>query len=388
MTKILQIITLSEWGGAQRVLYDLATNLDRNKFLVEVACSPEGLLVKKLKEQGIAVLEIPSLGREISPWRDLKTFIALYRLIKKGKYDIVHCHSTKAGFLGRIAAKFAGVKKIYFTAHGWGFYNQEEYGKINWLFVLAEKIAAKFSTKIICVSEKGKEDALKLKIAPENKFLVIKNGIDFTPLEISGQKNSEGKNRKLFLTGFTLGPSRQKLEGDQIVIGMVARPAYPKDPLMFLRAAKEIKNRLPQTKFVLVGAGILISECQDFVSENKLDSVMLLGEKTPEETRRLLLSFDIFVLCSKFEGLPITIIEAMFAGLPIIASNVGGIGELVKDGRNGFLIGKENPAQLAEKIIYLIKNPQERIRMGQNSLAIAQANFTLEKMLRDYEKLY
>jgi len=117
--KILHIITLSKWGGAQRVCYDVVTNLNRDKFLVEVACKPAGILVEKLREKGIKVYEIPSFRREICLIEDLKTLFSLYKLIKEKKYDIVHCHSTKAGFLGRVAAKLAGVKKIYFTVHGW-----------------------------------------------------------------------------------------------------------------------------------------------------------------------------------------------------------------------------------------------------------------------------
>lgn len=177
--KILHIITLSKWGGAQRVCYDVVTNLNRDKFLVEVACKPAGILVEKLREKGIKVYEIPSFRREICLIEDLKTLFSLYKLIKEKKYDIVHCHSTKAGFLGRVAAKLAGVKKNYFTVHGWGFYNKQEYGWATKLLIFLEKVAARCSTKIICVSENDKNEGIKNKIAKENKFLIIRNGIDW-----------------------------------------------------------------------------------------------------------------------------------------------------------------------------------------------------------------
>jgi len=370
--KILHIITLSNWGGAQRICFDLVTNLDKEKFQVEVAVRPGGILVDKLKEKGIPVHQVDSLKREISPLNDLKALFSLYRLIRKGKYDIVHCHSTKAGILGRIAAKLAGVKKIYFTAHGWGFYNQEEYGWAQKLIIFLEKISAKCSTKIICVSEQGKKDGVKRKIAKENKFLVTKNGICWKE-KITKEEAKKKMNAKT----------------NEIVTGMVGRLAYQKDPLMFLEVGKEIIKKFPKTKFILIGDGPLMKECKDFVKENELEkTVFLLGEKPPGETRELLTGLDIFVLTSKFEGLPLTVVEAMFAGLPIIATNVGGISEVVKNEVGGFLINPPSREKLIEKISYLIKNPLERRKMGQKNRKFAKENLTLEKMVEEYENLY
>lgn len=371
MKKILHIITLSQWGGAQRVCFDLVTNLPKDKFLVEVACGPGGILVEKLKKKGIKIYEISSFRRDFSPLNDFKTLFSLYRLIKKNKYDIVHCHSTKAGFLGRMAAKLAGVKKIYFTVHGWGFYNIKEYGWAQWFLIFLEKLCAKFSTKIICVSEKVKEDGLKREIAQESKFLVIKNGISFKV------KEEREKMRK-----------RLNIKEDEVVVGMVGRLAYQKDPLLFLKVAIEVQKEFPQTKFILIGGGPLYQDCQNFIKENNLNNILLLGEKKPGETRELLLAFDIFVLTSKFEGLPITIIEAMFAKLPIVASDVGGVRELVKNGENGFLIEPENIEDFKEKISYLIKNPSKRKEMGKENFNVAKENFNLEKMIRNYSQLY
>lgn len=370
--KILQIITLSEWGGAQRVCFDLAINLNKEKFQVEVACKSKGILIKKLKEKKIKVYEVPYFQREISLINDIKTFFSLYRIIKKGHYSIVHCHSTKAGILGRIAAKLAGVKKIYFTVHGWGFYNQEEYDWAQKLLIFLERIAAKCSTKIICVSENDKKEGIKRKIAKEDKFLVIKNGIRW---EIKGSR--EGARKKL------------KIRENELIFGMVGRFAYPKNPILFLKAAKEMIKNYSRTKFTLIGGGPLLKECQNFVKENKLENnIFLLGKKIPEETWEILLGFDIFVLASKFEGLPLTIIEAMFTGLPVIATNVGGVNELVKNNKNGFLIKPNSIKELIQKMIYFIEHSIERKKMGGNGQKIAKENFTLDKMVESYEKLY
>lgn len=370
--KILHIITLSEWGGAQRVCYDTVTNLNKEKFLIEVACKPGGILVEKLKELEIKVYPVDSFRREISIINDLKTLISLYRLIKKGKYNIVHCHSTKAGFLGRIAAKLARVKKIYFTAHGWGFYNEQEYGWAKKLLIFLEKIAALCSTKIICESERDKKEGVKNRIAKKNKFLIIRHGIDWKVMV------NVAKVRKRF-----------KIKQKEIVFGMVGRLVYPKNPLMFLEAAKIVSQSHQEAKFILIGGGPLFDKCKSFIRDNKLgDKISILGEKTPGETREILSSFDVFVLISESEGSPVTIIEAMFAGLPIIASNIKGVSELVTEGQNGFLVKPDSIEDLVKKMVYFIKNPMEIKKMGRGGQDIAKKQFTLEQMIQSYERLY
>ena len=371
MIKILHIITLSSWGGAPQVVYDIIKNLDKGRFYVDLVCGT-GKGWEQMKKAGTRVIPLETLKRDISVLNDLKTLFKLYFIIKKGNYNIVHCHSTKAGFLGRIAAKLAGVPQIYFTVHGWGFYNQEEYGWAQKLLIFLEKIAAKCSTKITCVSEKVKEDGIERKIAKENKFLVIKNGVYW-----KDKGNKKEAREKL------------KVAEDEIVFGMVGRLAYQKNPLMFLGAAREVIEYCPKAKFILIGGGPLFQECQNFIKENKLENkIFLLGEKNPEETRELLTGFDVFTLTSKFEGLPITIIEAMFAGLPIIATNVGGIVELVIDDKNGFLVNPDSLEELVQKMIYFIENPEKRKEMGQKGLEIAKENFTLDEMVKSYENLY
>lgn len=368
--KILHIITLSEWGGAQQVCYDIVTNLDKEKFSVEVACAPGGELINRLEEHGIVVHKIDSLKRDISPVNDLKALFALYRLIRKGSYDIVHCHSTKAGLLGRIAAWLARTPKRFFTVHGWGFYNTEEYGYIQRLLILFEKISGWVSTKVICVSKQVKEDGLKRKIAPEAKFTLIRNGTAWN------SSKQEGTLRKEI-----------EVDDKDILFGMVARLSYPKNPLLFLQGAEKVVADNDLAKFVLIGDGPFYKDCEEFVVEKGLrENVYLLGFR--KNARQLFPDFDIFVLTSQFEGLPMTIIEAMFAGLPIIATDVGGVNELVEEGRNGLLTEPHNVDQLARKMMYLIENPEKRINMGKESHKTANENFTITKMIQEYEKLY
>lgn len=368
--KVLHIITLSTWGGAQQSCYDIVSNLDRNKFDVEVACAPGGELVDRLREQKIAIHQISSLKRNISPINDLKALFILYRLVRSKRYNIVHCHSSKAGFVGRVAAWLARTPKIYFTVHGWDFYNMEEYGRIQYVIIFLEKMVARLTEKLICVSENDKKQGLKKRITTEDKLIVIHNGIDWKPTGVHGILRKEIGANEL-----------------DVIFGMVARLAYPKKPMLFLEAARQVVQARKQAKFIVIGEGPFYDECKKIIEKNYLEEyAFMLGFR--KDVRRLLTDMDAFVLCSQFEGLPITVIEAMFAGLPIITTDVGGIKELVQNERNGFLIQPNRAEDLAERMIYLIDSPDERTRMSKESQKIANKSFTIDRVVYEYEMLY
>jgi lipopolysaccharide/colanic/teichoic acid biosynthesis glycosyltransferase/glycosyltransferase involved in cell wall biosynthesis len=367
--RVLHVITLSQWGGAQQVCYDLVTRLDRSKFVCEVSCSPKGELVERLTRKGVVVHEVP-FRRGVAPVNDLKVLVALVRLIRRGRYDIVHCHSTKAGALGRIAAWLARTPYIYFTVHGWGFYNEAEYGYMRPLLVCLERLLARITTSIVCVSEHDRSEGLARRIAPPGKFLVIHNGAA-----------NESEERT-----FELRRLVGALESD-IVVGMVARLAYQKDPLTYLAAARRVVAEAANVKFVLIGDGPLRPSCESYIRANGLtDKVFILGFRA--DVRRLLPDLDIFVLSSKFEGLPITVIEAMLAGLPVVATDVGGVGELVRDGQNGFLVPAGSADGLADRVVRLARDATLRSTMGELGRKIARSRFDGAGMVRAYEELY
>lgn len=368
--KILQIATVSSWGGAPQVVFDLVKNLDKNKFSVELACGT-GKGWEKMKETGVKIYPLPNMRREIDPIRDLKTIWTIYRIIKKGNYNIVHCHSTKAGLVGRIAAKLAGTKRIYFTVHGWGFYNSE-YKWAQKMLVSLEKIIARMTSKIICVSRNDLDEGIKNKITQKDRMGVIYNGIDF--------KNYVDRQGSRQIFG---------LEESVIVFGFVARLANQKNPQLFLKAAEKIVKKCDNANFIIIGDGPLMAECRKLSSEMNLDNkIKFLGELPNVKAKQLMSGFDVFVLSSRFEGLPLTVIEAMFAGLPIIAGNVGGIPELISDSKNGFLVNAGSVDELVQKMEYFIENPDQAISMGREGKKIAQEKFTLEKMVANYQNLY
>lgn len=373
--KVLYVITLSEMGGAQKVVYNIAAGLNPREFDVTVACAPGGELIDWLRNlnQDIKLVEISELIRDISPAKDLKVFWKLYLLSKKNNYDIVHCHSSKAGILGRLAAWLAGVPKIFFTAHGW-VADEYRHRLGHFFYTWLERLAASVSTKVVCVSESDMLKAQNLKIAAKDKLVLIYNGLPEPEIQ-------EGLLRK------ELG-----IEKEDIIIGTVARLAPQKDPLFLLEAAERMISRYDcpgkgRLYFVFIGDGPLRPECEKFVNGKGLkERVFLLG--TREEATKLIRDFDIFALFSRWEGLPLTIIEAMMAVRPVVANAVGGVGELVKHNETGLLITKLDVNEAEKALLNLISDPGKRLSMGQAGRQRACELFNIEQMMEKYCELY
>lgn len=366
MIKILHVITLSEIGGAQTVLFNIVSCLhQKDNILIDAACAPAGELVGRLRDCGVKVYEMPELVRDISPAADWLALLKLRRLIAENKYDIVHCHSSKAGIIGRFAAKLAGVPRIIFTVHGWGVTSLQSWQK-RILFGFAEKAAGMVSTDIVCVSqadfERGKD------FVTSKKMTVIYNGV----LKPRGKN---GRLRRIIDIG-----------GKKIIIGMAARLKRPKESLFFLETANKLRS-IQGLHFVLIGDGPQYGECAQFVKDHSLqNTVHLLGNRA--DLAELYAGMDIFVLFSSWEGLPMTILEAMMAGLPIVASNVGGVGEEIVDGWNGFLLDELNVEKAAELLMKLASDESLRRRMGENSRRRGEELFSIDRMVREYERLY
>jgi len=364
--KILHIITLSEWGGAQQVCYDIVTSLKDSKLTVEVACAPGGELVDRLRDQGIHVHTINRLRRDVSPLNDLRALFALYRIMGEGRYDLIHCHSTKAGILGRLGAMLTSDSIIMFTAHGWVFTEDQAYWK-RWFLAQLERLLAKVATKIICVSAYDRDLALHFKVSCPAKLIVICNGID--PYPFSQAQGSELR--------------QQWATGRAPVLAFVGRLAPQKDPLTLLEATRQ----LSEVKLLLVGDGPLRAEVERFIRENGLvNRVLLTGVRA--DIPDILAASDVFVSPSRWEGLPLAVIEAMMAGLPVVATRVGGVPELVEDGVTGFLVSPRDPEALTAAIQKLLDNEDLRCKMGQLGRRKALSHFTLERMLAQTQEVY
>lgn len=365
--RILLLVTLSEWGGAQHVVYLLAKHLSACCEFT-VACAPGGLLVSKLKQQQVRVVELPQLVNEFNPARDLQTLWKLTRWMRAERFDLVHIHSTKAGVLGRWAAARAGIPAVLFTAHGWAFTEGRAYWK-RWLLAQMERAMAKRTTEIISVSHHDKRIALQFGVAHPHKITVIHNGVDPRPfLEADGtplraQLNAEAR--------------------DEPLLTFVGRLAVQKDPLNLLNALR----LLPRGRLALVGDGPLKPRVERFVRRHRLsDRVRVLGHR--EDVPHILAASDLFVLPSRWEGFPFTVIEAMLAGLPVVASYVGGVPELVEDGVTGFLVSPRDPEVLAEAVHKLIEHEELRNKMGRAGQEQALREGALERMLDKTREVY
>lgn len=331
---ILFIITRSDAiGGAQVHVKDLAVSLQEDNHKVLVLTGESGIYNEDLDQAGIESIACDSLKRAVNPIMDGKSLRYILYIIDQFKPDVIAAHSSKAGILGRLAA---GISKVpcVFTAHGWSFtvgIPEPSRSIYRWV----EKLIVPLATKVICVSEFDRQIGLKARLNPE-KLLTIHNGMkDITP--------------DLKANLIQVAPLK---------IVMVARFDYPKDHLTLLEAFKDLDAEL-----VLVGDGPNLPSVRQRVEQlNISHKVTFLGFR--QDIAEILSTVKIFTLISKFEALPCTIIEAMRAGLPVIASDVGGINEIVLDGKTGYLVPREDIQTLRQKLEYLLHNEQARISMG------------------------
>jgi glycosyltransferase involved in cell wall biosynthesis/O-antigen ligase len=372
--RLLLLITQSEFGGAQKYVYYLATSLPKDRYEVSVACGTGGLLIPKLQEAGIEVSSIPSLVREFNPIRDFLAFLDLLWLIHCKRPHIVHTNSTKAGLLGRLAASLADVPIIVFTAHG--FVLNEPMGILGRsLFTVIERVGGMLSGNIIAVSEADRCTAIQHGVISPDRIVTIHNGLDIESLSSPNPSAIAQKRVELGL-----------FDSHQ-VIGVVANFYATKGLPYFLQAAAHVREAFPEARFTLVGDGERRCDLEALASELNLDSsVLFLGQRN--DVPELLPLFDVFVLPSVKEGLPFALLEAMAAARPIVATTVGGVPEMITDGETGLLVPPQDPDALAKAIIALLTDRDKAQRMGLAARERVLAHFTLERMLEETEQLY
>ncbi|MCK4554763.1 glycosyltransferase family 4 protein [Candidatus Parcubacteria bacterium] len=398
---ILYLVTQSELGGVQRYVFDLAKNL-QNEFNIAIAFGEQGEageLAKQLKQANIEYHIIPHLKRAISPINDLKALIEIIKLINKLKPDIIHLNSSKISILGSLAGLLIKSKilnlcrapmrylksKIIYTVHGWVF--NEPMPKWKKLFYkYAEKFTAIFKHKIICVSEFDKQTAIKEKICNPKKLTTIHNGIK--PINFLSKEEAKQKLFKKIQNSKFKIISKFKIQNSKFLVGVIAN-LYPTKGLEYLIQAIHLlisNYQLPITA-IIIGEGEERKNLEDLIGQLNLKSNIILTGRI-DNAAKLLPAFDIYVCSSVKEGLSYTIIEAMQAGLPIVATEVGGNPELIRDYKTGLLTETKNPQMLAEKIIELINNSNLQQKLGDEAKQKAEAEFSLKKMIEKTKKIY
>jgi glycosyltransferase involved in cell wall biosynthesis len=363
-TKILHIITRSDWGGAPRVVKLLATGTEATTAM---ACGTGGKLITELRVEGIPVFEQPSLQSTPDPVADTRAFAGLYRLLRRESFDLIHCHSTKAGLLGRLAAKLAGIPTV-FTVHGWGFYNTD-YGRAAPAIAYGERALARITDTIVCVAENDLIEGEKRGITNHTRSTVVHNGIP--PISVPADR------RTLY--------EETDIEPGTIVIGAIARLAPQKNPLAILRAGNALRKRGHNVAVVVIGDGPLAEECERYVDEHDINA-HLLGFH--ERALELLVDFDVFLMPSRFEGFPLTVLECLHACVPVVAYDVGGIAEAIRDGETGFVVTPGDEETFVDRLERLVTNPERREEMSARAETVAQTHYTAERMVADYERVY
>lgn len=372
--KIIYLVTKGNFGGAQRYVYELASSLPKSQFEVLVALGEGKKLEEKLKEKGIRVYRLQSLARNINLRQDWQAFWEIYHLFKKERPDIVHLNSSKAG-LGALAARIAGVKKIIFTGHGWAFnesrpwWQKKILGFIYWL------------TIILCHQTILVAESIKRQVADwpeiENKTIVIHNGL------MTAELLDRAEAREALL------PEKK----NKFWIGTVSE-LHPNKGLDFLIEAfsQVVRSMLSSSLgwsliLVIIGDGQEREKLENLIKAKKLeDRVFLLGYV--DNARKYLKAFDIFTLTSRTEALPYALLEAGQAGIAVLASEVGGLPEIIPEAEFGILVSPGNITELAKSLKYLINKELFREEVGHNLKRRVLSEFTFRSMLEKTIEIY
>lgn len=371
-TKVLYVITKGVWGGAQKYVYSLATNLPKDRFEPIVVCGEGGVLKERLEKEGVKVIEINNLKRDISFISEIKSFIKLFSIIKNEKPDVIHLNSPKASGLGALAGRLLGVKKIVFTAHGWTF-NEDRNVFSKTVIWLLSWITVVLSHKIIVIASKERKQALKMPFVSRGKIALIRNGVE--NMEYLDRDNA----RKALLPELY-----SNLESNTIWLGTMAELHKNKGYEYTIEALSKITKPFV---FIAIGEGEERSNLESQIQKHRLEEkVFLIGFK--DKSAQYLKAFDIFTLTSTKEGLPYTLIEAGFAGLPVVASNIGGIPDIVENKINGSLTENKNISEIKNAIENLIENYETRNDFGNKLKEKVQNEFSLKQMLEKTLILY
>ncbi|MEK9184445.1 MAG: glycosyltransferase family 4 protein [Patescibacteria group bacterium] len=343
--RILYVITKANWGGAQRYVYDLATAASEGGWEAIVATGSEGELSRRLIEAGIRVETIEGLGRDIRLKDDVSAFHSLLGLIRDIQPTVVHSNSSKAGGLAALAARISGVHRIVFTAHGWAF-NEDRKGHQKALIWLLHYLTVLLSHRTICVSGAMRDDARAMPLV-QKKLVVIHNGIGAIPLlprDEARQRLAPGLNTSLW-------------------IGTIAELHPTKQLHILVRAFAKVAGKNVDCSLVIMGDGQERARLEALALRLQItERVHFLGHI--ENASSYLPAVDIFVLPSRSEGLGYVLLEAGMAGLPVVATNVGGIPEVIQHKETGILVRSGDVDELASSIEQLLTYPDLRARFG------------------------
>ena len=376
--RILRIITRLNIGGPSINAIALSAGLPRDRFETVLVCGrpgvAEGNLASRARERGIRLIEIRSLRRDPSPVADAAALARLIEIVRRERPDIVHTHLAKAGALGRIAAKTVpGIRTVH-TFHGHVFSGYFTPARTR-IFLAVERLLARGTDKIIALSEAQRAELVgACRIGRPGQYAVIPLGLDLE--RFAASRALRGSLRR------ELG-----LEPEASVITLAGRLAPVKDHRLFLAAARLVLAARPRADFLVVGDGEERPSLEREARTSGLaDAVRFTGWR--DDLDRVYADSDLVVLTSRNEGTPVSLIEASAAGRPIVATAVGGVGDVVRDGGSGLLAAGRDPAEIAALILRLLDDPARAAAMGEEGRRFVLERFTSARLVRDVGELY
>ena len=370
--KVLHVHTLPVISGSGLNTFLSMKGQHEAGFDVELACAPGGPLLGLVEKNGIAVHRLKYMVWALNPVHDLLAVPELCRLMRRSGYAVVHTHNSKAGFLGRLAARLAGVPVIVHTIHGFAFHDKEPRWK-QALYRALERLAAGWCDKLILISQPLVEWAKKERIGKPSQMVKIYSGVDLDAFRKPADSIALRRS-------FGLSP-------DEVIVGEVAKLWEGKGHDVLMQAIASVASRCPKIRLMLIGEGALRSALEQSAKRLSIaERVIFTGfrEDIPALTQLL----DIAVLPSLFEGMGRAIIEAQAAGKAVIGSRVGGIPDLIEDGKTGLLVPAGNSEALARAIEQLYHDGELRTRMGLTSQQAVDARFDIRTMNRQILRVY
>lgn len=364
-TKVIIAITKSNFGGAQRYVYDLATTLPHDRYDVTIVCGGNGPLVEMLTEAGVRVIPLPGLERDVKMIGDIKAFRTLLQILRSEKPDVLHLNSSKMGGIGVLAGRIAHIPRIIFTAHGWEFNAPRPLWQRVIIHIFSTLIVI-LAHRTIAVSERLKRDMRIL----HKKITVIHNGI--APVH---KLDSDEARRGLVERAETL----PDVHG--LWLGTIAELHPVKGLDTAIAAFATIAQEIPTAQYIIIGEGHERARIAALIRKHALERRVHLIGFVPRAARYLR-AFDVFVLPSRSEGLAYVILEAGLASLPVIASRVGGIPEIIESDAYGTLVPRDDADALAQAMRTLAGDAGLRSRLGTALHDRVAEQFSLDKMVR------
>ncbi len=376
--KVLFVVTKSNWGGAQRYVHDLATNLPPQKFEPVVAFGPApagvpGVLTEKLSRAGVRTALVPALSRDIGIFSDIAALWQLVSLIRRERPAVLHLNSSKAGGLGALAGRVAGVPRIVFTSHGLP-YDEDRFFLSRALIFLATWATFLLCDAVICLSEDTARRAKRLWRIAEKVHLVY-NGIPARVL----LPRDEARAR--------LAALQQGLPRDALWLGTIAELTRNKGLTYAIEACALARDKMPPFVFLIIGSGEDEKKLETLIAARGLTGTVFLLSFVPDASQYLA-AFDIFTLPSVKEGLPYVLLEAAQAPTAVVASDIPGIRDIVEDETSGLLAPPRDPHALSEALLRVAKDTQLRDLLAHTLRERVSATFSLDRMVENTLALY